>query len=100
MRDKQYFVYILATYKNGTLYTGVTNNLLLRVRQHKEKINPRSFTARYNVNNLMYYETFDNIHDAISREKYIKAGPRKKKIALIKKDNPEWCDLHDDLLDL
>jgi len=100
MYDKQYFVYILANHKYGTLYTGVTNNLLFRVYQHKQKVNSRSFTSRYGVDKLVYFETFDNIYDAISREKQIKSGPRKKKIELIEKDNPEWPDLYDDLFNL
>jgi len=98
--EKSFYVYILANYKHGTLYTGVTNDLLGRVYQHKQRINPRSFCSRYNINKLVYYETFDNIYDAIVREKQIKAGSRKKKVELIEKDNPKWRDLYDDLSDL
>lgn len=79
------------------LYTGVTSNLKLRVEQHKEKTNPKSFTARYNVDELVYYEQFFDIGEAIEREKQIKAGSRKKKIDLIDSFNPEWKDLFEDL---
>lgn len=94
---KQYFVYILAAYKNGTLYVGVTNDLYQRIKDHKSKINPKSFTARYNVNKLVYYEVFETAYEAITREKQIKNLLRKKKIELIEKENPEWEDLYDKL---
>ena len=93
---EQYFVYILATYKNGTLYTGVTNDLLSRTWQHKNNLLP-SFTSRYGIHQLVYYEIFEDIYEAISREKQIKNLLRKKKIALIEKENPEWEDLYDKL---
>ncbi len=79
--------------KNGTLYTGVTNNLKRRVYEHKQKSVP-GFTSRYNVDKLGYYEEFDDITLAIEREKQIKGGSRKKKIALIESINPEWNDLY------
>lgn len=96
MREKQYFVYILATYKNGTLYTGVTSDLIGRVFQHKNNLS-LGFTARYGVHKLVYYEIFGDIYLAISREKQIKAGSRQKKLDLINKFNPEWKDLYNDL---
>ena len=81
------------TDKNNTvLYTGVTNNLLRRCLEHKSKLYV-SFTARYNITKLVYYEAFNNPKDAIKREKQIKAGSRKKKIELINKLNPGWEDL-------
>ena len=78
---KQYFVYIL-TSKSGTLYTGMTNNLERRVHQHKHKL-IEGFTSKYNVNRLVYYETYRDVRDAIDREKQIKGWRRSKKIALI-----------------
>ena len=92
----QYFVYILATYKNGTLYVGVTNDLSSRTQQHKNNLLP-SLTSRYGVHKLVYYEIFEDIYEAISREKQIKNLLRKKKIELIEKENPEWEDLYDKL---
>ncbi|PWB38644.1 MAG: hypothetical protein C3F02_02945 [Parcubacteria group bacterium] len=96
MRYKQYYIYILATYKNGTLYTGVTNNLVRRVWEHKNNIT-KGFTARYNIHKLVYFEIFEDIYEAISREKQIKAGPRKKKLDLIYNFNPLWKDLYNNL---
>lgn len=93
---KQYFVYILATYKNGTLYIGVTNDLLSRTWQHKNNLLP-SFTSRYGIHKLVYYEIFEDAYEAITREKQIKNLLRKKKIVLIEKENPEWEDLYDKL---
>lgn len=87
-----YYVYILANQRNGTLYTGVTNNLRHRVWQHKGK-SIAGFTKRYGVDRLVYCEVFRNISNAIAREKQIKAGSRKKKLELIERDNPAWNDL-------
>lgn len=87
------FVYILTTVNNSVLYTGVTSNLKERVLQHRNKKYPHSFTARYNVCKLVYYETLDTIGEAIKREKQIKAGSRKKKKELVNVMNPEWNDL-------
>lgn len=81
---------------NTALYTGVTNDLRKRVYQHREKLVP-GFTSRYNLTKLVYYEIFDNAYDAISREKQIKAGSRKKKIDLIYKINKNWEDLYSEL---
>ena len=88
---KQYYVYIM-TSKSGTLYTGVTSDLGVRVYQHKNKTFP-GFTKKYNVNRLVYFETFSQVQDAIAREKSIKGWLRKKKIALIESTNPTWADL-------
>jgi putative endonuclease len=90
---RQYFVYILASKKNGTLYIGVTNSVERRVDEHKNKFNPNSFSARYNVNLLVYYETFQYIDDAIIREKQIKKWNRQWKINLIEEENKDWKDL-------
>ena len=79
--------------KNGTLYTGVTNDIRKRVYEHKNKIYINSFTAKYNCNKLAYYEDFTYINDALEREKKIKSGSRKHKIQLIESINPTWLDL-------
>jgi putative endonuclease len=78
---------------NTILYTGVTSNLKDRLIKHKEKKYPGSFTSKYNLKKLVYFERFDNIGDAIKREKQIKAGSRKKKLELINGTNPGWNDL-------
>ena len=93
---EQNYVYIMFNKKNGTIYTGITSNLLKRVVEHKNKVHPNSFTARYNVDKLGYYEIFGDIRYAIEREKQIKSWSRKSKIALIEKDNPGWNDLSND----
>ena len=92
----QYFVYILASKRNGTLYIGVTNNLLKRVHQHKIDVTD-GFTRKYKVHNLVYYETFNRIQDAITREKRMKKWERAWKVELIEKSNPNWEDLFDSL---
>ena len=93
----EYHVYILASQKNGTLYIGVTSNLAQRVHQHKEK-EKESFTKEYDVTNLVYYEVFDQIEDALHREKRLKKYNRQWKIDLINQFNPEWNDLSQNML--
>jgi putative endonuclease len=88
------FVYIMTNDNDTVLYTGVTSNLRGRVKEHKENKHPGSFTARYNIRKLVYFEGFDSIVEAIKREKQIKAGSRKKKLDLINSSNPEWRDLY------
>lgn len=90
---KQPSVYILANYKNGTLYTGVTSELVKRVWEHKQDL-VDGFTKRYQVHALVYYELCDDMLSAIAREKQIKAGSRKKKIILIESNNADWLDLY------
>ena len=91
---KVYFVYIM-TNRSKTLYTGVTNSLLRRVREHKMGSGSR-FAAKYKVDRLVYFERFEDVHNAIEREKRIKGWLRIKKIALIVSVNPEWRDLSED----
>ena len=98
MNDKNYYVYIMASKQNGTLYTGVTNDLAKRVWEHKNNCITSSFTSKYNVKMLVYYEHTNDIYSAVSREKQIKAGSRKKKIELIESFNPQWKDLYNDIL--
>jgi putative endonuclease len=93
---KQYYVYVLASKRNGTLYIGVTNNLVRRVNEHKQQT-VEGFTERYNVNVLVYYEIFDDIRLAITREKRLKAWKREWKIRLIEERNPEWKELYHEL---
>jgi len=94
---KQYYVYILTNKWNKVFYTGVTSNLIKRVWEHKEKI-MSGFTRKYNADKLVYFEVFDSILEAIKREKQIKAGSRKKKLDLIKKENSNFRDLYDEII--
>ena len=94
MRD--FYVYILASKRNGTLYTGVTSNLPQRVWQHREGV-ADGFTKRYGCKMLVWFEIHDTMEAAILREKQIKAGSRKKKLALIESFNPQWRDLYGDI---
>jgi len=91
--SKYYCVYIITNQRNTVLYTGVTGSIVGRIYHHKNK-SVSSFSSKYNLNKLVYYEIFEDINLAIKREKQIKAGNRKKKIELINKFNPEWKDLY------
>ncbi|MBV9992596.1 MAG: GIY-YIG nuclease family protein [Alphaproteobacteria bacterium] len=91
---KTYFVYILASKRNGTLYIGVTNDLARRVWEHREGLIP-GFTQTYGVKRLVYYEAFDDIHAAIAREKRLKKYKREWKMNLIQSNNAEWRDLYE-----
>ncbi len=92
MVQKLYYVYIAANQRNTVLYTGVTNNLVRRMYEHKHKL-VEGFTAKYNVTNLLFYECFNTPLEAIGAEKKIKGWVRKKKIELIKEKNPAFSDL-------
>lgn len=91
-----YYVYLLASRKQGTLYLGVTNDLVRRTYQHKEKLLP-GFSARYDVRRLVWFEIYDDPTSAIEREKQIKKWRRDWKIHLIETENPEWKDLYPDI---
>lgn len=93
MGARTYYVYILASHIGGTLYIGVTNDLIRRVGQHKLKI-ADSFTKQYGIDRLVYFEAFEDVQQAIKREKRLKKWPRAWKISLIEKDNPDWIDLY------
>ncbi len=95
MVEKEYCVYIMTNSHNTVLYTGVTNNIQRRVVEHRSK-KGSSFTARYHLTKLVYFETTSDINAAISREKQIKAGSRQKKIDLINSINQDWKDLYDE----
>jgi len=97
-KDYTYFVYILASKRNGTLYIGVTNDLTRRVLEHKDKI-IKGFTSKYGVDKLVYYESYQYINDAIQRESNLKAWKRKWKLDLIETENKYWKDLFYDLVD-
>ena len=94
----QYYVYILANDHKNVIYTGVTNNLVKRVYEHKQHLDKSSFTARYNIDNLVYYEITSDIDSAIAREKQIKGWNRKSKNKLIERKNPNWIDLYESIL--
>ena len=94
----QYYVYILATQDNQVIYTGITNDLIKRVYQHKNSFDPKSFTSRYHVNKLVYYESTTDVKSAIEREKQIKSWNRKRKNKLIESKNPLWVELYNSLL--
>jgi putative endonuclease len=91
------FTYLMTNKNNTVIYTGVTAYLKNRIWGHKNKVHKGSFTSRYNLNKLVYFETYSHIEEAIAREKQIKAGSRQKKIELINRINPEWKDLSDEL---
>ena len=91
--DKQFYVYILASKRNGTLYTGMSSNLTQRVWQHKNN-SVEGFTDKYNVKKLVYYEVYENAESAITRERQIKKWRRKWKLRLIEEQNPNWEELY------
>ena len=91
------YIYIMTNKPNGTLYIGVTSDIVKRIYQHKNKL-ADSFTKRYNLNKLVYYEVYDEIDEAIKREKQLKFWKRDWKIELIEKMNNDWNDLYDEIL--
>ena len=92
-----YFVYILASQRNGTLYVGVTNDLVRRIYEHREKL-IEGFTSQYNVTRLVWFDQTASIEEAIAHEKRLKRWQRAWKIALIEKTNPNWDDLYESIL--
>jgi putative endonuclease len=94
--EKHYYTYILASKRNGTLYVGVTSDLIKRVYQHRKNL-VDGFTSKYQVHRLVYYEQYRNVLSAIQREKRLKEWQRKWKLALIEKHNPEWRDFYPDI---
>jgi len=95
---KSYYVYILASKKNGVLYTGVTNDLVRRIYEHRCNLTD-GFTKKYHIHKLVYFEDTSNIASAIAREKCLKRWNREWKIKLIEKNNSEWKDLYNDILE-
>ena len=94
-----YYVYILASATNVTLYTGVTRDLVRRVYEHRHNLEPGSFTAKYKVHKLVYFEVTSDVKAAIAREKEIKGWRRSKKNALVETTNPQWIDLYPMILE-
>lgn len=97
MTTRPSYVYIMASGKHGTLYIGVTSDIIKRVYEHKEKL-VKGFTKQYDINRLVYFEIFDDITEAIHREKCMKKWNRDWKIKRIEEDNPDWNDLYATLL--
>jgi putative endonuclease len=91
-----YYVYLLASDRNGTLYVGVTNDLVRRVYEHKNKL-VRGFTSRYGIDRLVWFEVYDDPENAITREKEIKKWRRAWKLRLIEESNPQWLDLYEQI---
>jgi putative endonuclease len=98
MKQMGGWVYIMCSFNHSTLYVGVTSNIASRVYEHKNKVYPASFSAKYNCVKLVYYRRFELIIEAIAEEKRIKGGSRKKKEALINSMNPEWRDLYNEIM--
>ena len=94
----EYYVYILSNYLNTVVYTGITRDLIRRVYEHKNKLDPNSFTAKYDVHKLVYYESTSDVDSAIQREKQIKSWNRKRKNKLVESKNPSWEDLYNTIL--
>jgi putative endonuclease len=94
--DRRYYIYVMTNKRNTVLYTGVTNDLKRRVYLHKEKL-VEGFTKKYNITKLVYYEIYNDIENAILREKQIKGGSRQKKVELINSMNENWRDLYEEL---
>ncbi len=94
---KRAYIYILASQRNGTLYVGITNNIVCRIFEHKNG-SIDGFTKKYKVTRLVYYEIYDDLQAAIAREKELKGWLRKRKIELIEQQNPNWIDLYEDLV--
>ncbi len=92
-----YYIYILASARNGTLYIGVTNDIVRRVWEHKNNL-VEGFTKKYRIHTLVYYESVENSISAITREKQLKKWNRYWKIKLIEENNPEWKDLYDEII--
>jgi putative endonuclease len=93
MTVNRYYVYIMTILTSSVLYIGVTNNIIKRAYEHKNKL-IKGFTSKYNVNKLVHFETFSDPRDAITREKQLKAGSRQRKIDLVKKNNPKFEDIY------
>lgn len=94
---KSYYIYILSNKTNSVLYTGITSNVIKRIYEHKHNL-VDGFTKKYLIHKLIYYEQYQDIRDAMEREKQLKAGSRKKKESLVTFLNPEWKDLYDSLV--
>ena len=94
----EYYVYILSNKLNTAIYTGVTRDLIRRVYEHKKHLDPNSYTAKYDITKLVYYESSSDVNAAIEREKQIKGWNRKRKNKLVESKNPLWAELYDTIL--
>lgn len=97
MPPKEFFVYIITNISNTVLYVGVTNNLIRRINEHKNKL-ADGFSKQYNLDKLVFFEIYSDAESAILREKQLKGGSRQKKLNLIKKDNPKFRDLYSEII--
>jgi putative endonuclease len=97
MRQKLGFVYIITNKRHSTLYSGATVNLPARIIEHRRKLNRTSFSARYGLDKLIYFEIFEEVHNAFLREKQIKSWSRQMKVRLIDQHNPSWRDLYGEI---
>lgn len=93
MNEKKFYIYILASKKNGFLYTGITSNLSKRIYDHKNEIT-KGHTSKYKIKRLVYFEVYDDFDNAVTREKKLKKWRRQWKVDLIEKDNPDWSELY------
>ncbi len=98
IKDMNYYVYILSNVGKNVVYIGVTSDLVKRVYEHKHHLDPESFTSKYNVDRLVYYECTNDVRAAIAREKQLKGWVRRKKNQLIESKNPNWVDLYESIL--
>ena len=92
--ERNFYFYIMASHKNGSIYSGMTNDLIRRVQEHKAKKNPKSHTSKYDITRLVYFEIYNSAEDAIAREKFVKKLTRARRIKLIEADNPDWRELY------
>ena len=95
---ENYYVYMMTNGNNNVLYTGITNNLVRRVYEHKNHLDSKSFTCHYNVEKLVYYEIFRDPKSAIAREKQIKGWNRNRKNKCVESENPDWRDLYEEII--
>ena len=98
LESMNYYVYILSNITGTAIYVGVTNNLLRRMYEHRNKLDPKSFTAKYDIHKLVYYEYTNDVHAALEREKQIKGWNRARKNRLVEGMNPKWEDLYASIL--
>ena len=92
-QERSYYFYIMASHKNGSIYSGMTNDLIRRVVEQKEKRDPNSHTSKYDITRLVYFEMYNSPEEAIAREKFVKKLIRARRVKLIEKDNPDWTEL-------
>ena len=92
--ERNYYFYIMASHKNGSIYSGMTNDLIRRLQKHKSKRNPKSHTSKYNITRLVYFEIFNSAEEAINREKFVKKLVRARRVKLIETNNPDWLELY------